>query len=93
MKVGRAHPTCLDMMSLVFRGHPFSLKKSLVAQAFQPVPAQAKTCGYILSIYPLNTEFKSLPDTTALPPFGKGGNENGSNIRRDLLQLSTGLAK
>ena len=58
MKVGRAHPTCLDMMSLVFRGRPFSSIKSLVAQAFQPVSAQAKACGYILSIYPLNTESK-----------------------------------
>ncbi|MFH1596801.1 MAG: hypothetical protein ABIG94_10610, partial [Pseudomonadota bacterium] len=48
----------LDMMSLVFRGLPFSSKKSLVAQAFQPVPAHAKTCGYILSIYPLNTDCK-----------------------------------
>ena len=58
MKVGRAHPTCLDMISMVLRGLPFSSKKSLVAQAFQPVPAQAKACGYILPIYPLNTECK-----------------------------------
>jgi len=87
--VGRAHPTCLDMMSLVFRGLPFSSIKSLVAQAFQPVPAQAKACGYILSIYPLNTECK-IPAghywdlwgfqriiKSPLPPLEKGGIKMG----------------
>jgi len=66
MKVGRAQPTGLDMMSLVFRGLLFSSKKSLVAQA--------KTCGYILSIYPLNTEYK-IPagHYCPEPPLAKGG--------------------
>jgi hypothetical protein len=33
LKVGGAHPTCLDMMPPVFRGSPSSSEKSLVAQA------------------------------------------------------------
>jgi hypothetical protein len=28
------------------------------ATGFQPVQAQALACGYILSMYPLNTEYK-----------------------------------
>ena len=43
---------------LGFPRTPIFIKKSLVAQAFQPVPAQDKACGYLLSIYPLNTEYK-----------------------------------
>jgi hypothetical protein len=38
--VGSAHPRAEDFSCLA--------TKSPVAQAFQPVPAQAKACGYIL---------------------------------------------
>jgi len=52
--------TCLDMVSLIFPGAPSSSEKALVAQA--------KACGNILSIYPINTNAKSLPDTTGSVP-------------------------
>ena len=41
------------------------IKKIFGGTGFQPVPAQAKACGYILSMYPLNPDCKILPDTTA----------------------------
>jgi hypothetical protein len=37
---------------------PIFIRKILGGTGFQPVQAQAKACGYILSMYPLNTEFK-----------------------------------
>ena len=43
---------------LGFPRTPIFIKKILGGTGLQPVPAQAKACGYILSIYPLNTEYK-----------------------------------
>ena len=43
---------------LGFPRTPIFIKKIFYGTDFQPVPAQAKACGYILSIYPLNTGYK-----------------------------------
>jgi hypothetical protein len=58
IKVGRARPTRLDMSSLIFPGPPSSSEKALAAQA--------KACGYRLSMYPLTLSAKSQPDTTGV---------------------------
>jgi len=64
MKVGRAHPTCLNMMSLVFRGFPSSSKKSLVAQASSLCRRRLKPAATFFQCSRLTLNVKSLPDIT-----------------------------
>jgi len=51
---------------LGFPRTPIFIKKSLVAQAFQPVPAQAKAAAAFCQYTRLTPSTKSLPDTTGL---------------------------
>jgi hypothetical protein len=44
--------------ALGFPRTPIFIKKIFGGAGFQPVPAQAKACGYILSVYLLYTECK-----------------------------------
>ena len=64
---------------LGFPRTPIFIKKILGGTGLQPVPAQAKACGYILPIYPLNREYK-IPagHYCPSPPFPKGGAKGGS---------------
>jgi hypothetical protein len=59
---------------LGFPRTPILIKKIFGGTGFQPVPAQAKACGYILSIHPLNTEYKIPAGHYCLNhPLKKGG--------------------
>ena len=56
-RAGTARHGCLDMESFHVRDFLF-IREIFSGTGFQPVQMQAKACGYILSIYPLNTECK-----------------------------------
>ncbi|MFH1596587.1 MAG: hypothetical protein ABIG94_09510, partial [Pseudomonadota bacterium] len=69
---GTARHGCLDMESFHVRDFLF-IREIFSGTGFQPVQMQAKACGYILSIHPLNTECR-IP---AGQHWGWGGFHHG----------------
>jgi len=69
-------------------GYP-PIREDFGGIGFQPVPAQAKACGYIYT-YPHVPIFlqKTLPDTTAFTPVSKERNGNPVHPYPSALKLT-----